>query len=83
MGSLHPECCKKAQTETQSNDCRLEKALKTLKEMAPSPLAPLKIAVVGVLACVDYAEVFELIVLSTDFSLINNSMVSESNWVAG
>ena len=38
-----------------------KEACKTLKDMAPGPLAPLQIALVGVLACMDHAEVFNLV----------------------
>jgi hypothetical protein len=49
-----------------------KEAFKTLKDMAPGPLVPLKIAVVGVLACMDHAEVRKLLVPSADLSLIRN-----------
>ena len=68
---------KKIQTESVNPDTQnssivggtgwlaCKEAFKTLKDMAPGPLAPLQIALVGVLACMDHAEVFKLLVLST------------------
>jgi len=48
-----------------------KEALKILNDMAPGPLAPLQMALVGVLACMDHAEVLEF---SEYLSLISDLM---------